>query len=127
MKNEMKKVAKTAVKGHESRMHKGTKKMAMGGMASAPGMTMGGAGMVDPRMAMGGAGMVDPRMAMGGAGMGGQPMYAKGGGVEHKGKTKGKTVRMAKGGSVSKRADGCATKGKTKGTMVKMAKGGRTC
>jgi len=63
---------------------------------------------------------------------------AKGGGVEYKGKTKGKMVKMAmggmppqaagrmrperamrgapmmkKGGSVSKRADGVATKGKT--------------
>ena len=55
---------------------------------------------------------------------------AKGGGIEHKGKTKGKQVKMTmggmpqqaagrmpmmkKGGSVSKRADGIATKGKTK-------------
>ena len=38
---------------------------------------------------------------------------AKGGGVEMKGKTKGKMVKMAKGGSVSKRADGIASKGKT--------------
>lgn len=43
--------------------------------------------------------------------------YSKGGGVESKGKTKGKMVKMATGGSVgkaSKRADGIATKGKTK-------------
>ena len=32
-KAKMQKVAKTAVKGHESRMHKGAKKMAYGGMA----------------------------------------------------------------------------------------------
>jgi hypothetical protein len=32
--------------------------------------------------------------------------------------------KMAKGGTASARADGCATKGKTKGTMVKMAGGG---
>jgi hypothetical protein len=32
--------------------------------------------------------------------------------------------RMAKGGSASKRADGCATKGKTKGTMITMRNGG---
>ena len=39
--------------------------------------------------------------------------------------TKGRAmVKMAKGGSVSARADGCATKGKTKTTMVKMARGG---
>jgi hypothetical protein len=50
--------------------------------------------------------------------MGGKMEYAYGGGVEHKGKTKGKMVKMAKGGSVSKRADGCAMKGKTKGRMV---------
>jgi hypothetical protein len=38
---------------------------------------------------------------------------ARGGGIEHKGKTKGKMVKMAMGGSVSKRADGIAKKGKT--------------
>jgi hypothetical protein len=32
--------------------------------------------------------------------------------------------KMAKGGSASARADGCATKGKTKGTMIKMMGGG---
>jgi hypothetical protein len=36
-------------------------------------------------------------------------------------------TKLASGGSVSSRADGCATKGKTKGTMVKMAGGGRAC
>jgi len=37
----------------------------------------------------------------------------------------GKSVkRMAKGGSASSRADGCATKGKTKGTIIKMNYGG---
>jgi len=82
-------------------MKSGTKKMAMGGMARAP--------MADPRM-------VDPRMA----GTRGQ-MMAKGGGVETKGKTKGKTVKMAKGGmagKASKRADGIAKKGKTSCKMV---------
>lgn len=42
---------------------------------------------------------------------------AKGGGVESKGKTKGKMVKMAEGGMVgkaSKRADGIASRGKTK-------------
>jgi hypothetical protein len=35
------------------------------------------------------------------------------------GKHKGQPLtKMAKGGSVSKRADGCATKGKTKGKFV---------
>jgi hypothetical protein len=32
--------------------------------------------------------------------------------------------KMAKGGSASSRADGCATKGKTKGTIIKMNYGG---
>ena len=32
--------------------------------------------------------------------------------------------KMAKGGTASARADGCATKGKTKGTMIKMKNGG---
>lgn len=111
---------------------KGTKKMAMGGMAG-----MGAPGMVDPAMAppgmppamppamgapsMGAPGMVPPGMPPPGMAAPGQPMYAKGGGVERKGKTKGKTVKMAKGGSVgkaSKRADGVAQRGKTRCKMV---------
>lgn len=47
----------------------------------------------------------------------GKGKMARGGGVEHKGKTKGKMVKMADGGMVgkaSKRADGIAKKGKTK-------------
>jgi hypothetical protein len=39
--------------------------------------------------------------------------YARGGGIEAHGKTKGSMVKMASGGSVSARADGVATKGKT--------------
>jgi len=42
---------------------------------------------------------------------------------EHKG-GKGTTLKLAKGGSASSRADGCATKGKTKGTFVAMKNGG---
>jgi len=42
---------------------------------------------------------------------------------EHKG-GKGTTLKLAKGGSASARADGCVTKGKTKGTMIKMKSGG---
>jgi hypothetical protein len=42
---------------------------------------------------------------------------------EHKG-GKGTTLKLAKGGSASSRADGCAVKGKTKGTMIKMKNGG---
>jgi len=37
---------------------------------------------------------------------------------------KGGCVKMAKGGTASARADGCAVKGKTKGTMVAMCGGG---
>lgn len=37
MKEQMKKVAKSAVKAHEASMHKGKKKMAMGGKAYAEG------------------------------------------------------------------------------------------
>jgi len=54
-------------------------------------------------------------------------------GVAHKGKTKGRVVKMAgggmaysSGGSVYRKgADGIASKGKTKGRMVKMAYGGK--
>ena len=42
-------------------------------------------------------------------------------------KRKGGAVKMAKGGSASSRADGCATKGKTKGKMIVMKRGGKTC
>jgi hypothetical protein len=38
----------------------------------------------------------------------------------------GKAKRMAKGGSASSRADGCAQRGKTKGTMI-MNRGGMAC
>jgi hypothetical protein len=34
------------------------------------------------------------------------------------------SLKLAKGGSASARADGCAVKGKTKGTMVAMCGGG---
>jgi hypothetical protein len=53
--------------------------------------------------------------------------YARGGGIESKGKTKGKMVKMAEGGMVghaSARADGCAQRGKTRCKQVKMAGGG---
>ena len=33
-------------------------------------------------------------------------------------------LKLAKGGSASSRADGCATKGKTKGTIISMCGGG---
>ena len=40
MKEQMKKVAKSAVKAHEAKMHKGAKKMAMGGKTYAKGGSM---------------------------------------------------------------------------------------
>ena len=50
---------------------------------------------------------------------GGKPKkMAPGGGVETQGKTKGKMVKMAGGGSVSKRADGVAQRGKTNCKVV---------
>jgi hypothetical protein len=42
----------------------------------------------------------------------------------HKGES---MTKLAKGGTASSRADGCATKGKTKGTMIKMNMGGKAC
>ena len=44
----------------------------------------------------------------------------------HGGK-KSNLTKLAKGGSASSRADGCAVKGKTKGTMIKMKSGGMSC
>ena len=41
----------------------------------------------------------------------------------HGGK-KSNLTKLAKGGSASSRADGCAVKGKTKGTMISMKSGG---
>ena len=93
-----------------------TKKMAEGGMPmvekdgkQVPAFAADGKG----KMAKGGK----VKKMMGGG------MYAKGGGIETKGKTKGTIVKMAGGGYV-KSADGIAKKGKTKATMVKMAGGG---
>jgi len=50
---------------------------------------------------------------------GGKPKkMAYGGGVETQGKTKGAIIKMASGGSVSKRADGVAQRGKTNCKVV---------
>ena len=51
---------------------------------------------------------------------GGVKKYARGGGIEVRGKTKGTMIKMREGGSVSaasRRADGCAMRGKTKGRI----------
>ena len=131
--------------GESNQMYKKggkVKKMADGGMPVDPRA----AAMAAKRMPMGakrGAPIADPRAmaaatqrgvrglpAMGGTPQG-KPMVGrmppqanmpvptmkKGGGVEIKGKTKGKIVKMARGG-------GCEVKGKTKGKMITMKKGG---
>lgn len=88
-----------------------------------------------PRPAAPAGGAAAPASGMGAAG-GTQAMMRKGGmagsyrkaadGKAHKGKTKGKMIKMREGGSVfRKAADGIASKGKTKGKMVKMAYGGK--
>ena len=69
------------------------------------GMKKGGMPMKDGKPAF----MMGKKMNMGG-----MAKYAKGGGIESRGKTKGTVIRMASGGSVSARADGIAQRGKTK-------------
>ena len=123
------------------------KKMNMGGMAKYAGggsiRRMADGGMTAPMGPMGPQAPVDPRQlaamqaamqAQGGAPMapppapmpppapgmkrGGSVKFAKGGGIESRGKTKGTIIRMASGGSVSsasRRADGIAQRGKTRG------------
>ena len=72
-------------------------------------------GMKKGGMAHGGMPMKDGKPAfMKKKMMGGGMAYAKGGGIESRGKTKGTIIRMAAGGSVSSRADGIAQRGKTK-------------
>ena len=72
------------------------------------GMKKGGMPMKDGKPAF----MMGKKMNMGG-----MAKYAKGGGIESRGKTKGTVIRMASGGSVSARADGIAQRGKTKFKM----------
>ena len=59
---------------------------------------------------------------------GGMAKYARGGGIESRGKTKGTIVKMAAGGLAGghKSADGIAQRGKTKARTVTM-KGGGYC
>ena len=63
---------------------------------------------------------------MGAMKKGGMAKYARGGGIESRGKTKGTIIKMAAGGLAGghKSADGIAQRGKTKGMDVKMNKGG---
>ena len=55
--------------------------------------------------------------------MAGRPGYDEAGNKMNSG---GEVKKMAKGGSASSRADGCAQRGKTKGTMI-MNRGGMAC
>ena len=99
-------------------MEAGFKKggMAHGGMHKMPDGKM----MKNSAMKMGGMPIKDgkPAFLMGKKmNMGGMAKYAKGGGIESKGKTKGTVIKMASGGSVSsasRRADGIAQRGKTR-------------
>jgi hypothetical protein len=88
--------------------------MAHGGMHRMPSGEM----MKNSAMKKGGMPMKDGKpMFMKKMNMGGMSSYAKGGGIESHGKTKGTMVRMATGGSVSsasRRADGIAQRGKTR-------------
>ncbi len=94
----------------------GNVKAKMGGMHKMPDGKM----MKDSAMKKGGMPMKDgkPAFMMGKKMMGGgMAKYAKGGGIESRGKTKGTIIRMASGGSVSsasRRADGIAQRGKTR-------------
>lgn len=59
------------------------------------------------------ASMLKHEKAEAGMKKGGMAKFAKGGGIESRGKTKGTIIKMAAGGSVSARADGIAQRGKT--------------
>jgi len=99
------------------------RRMADGGMTAPMAPPMAPQAPVDPRQM---AAMQAAMQAQGGAPMpplapgmkrGGSVRFAKGGGIESRGKTKGTIIRMASGGSVSsasRRADGIAQRGKTK-------------
>ena len=87
--------------------HGGMHKMPNGKMMKNSAMNKGGMPMKDGKPAF----MMGKKKMMGG----GMAKYAKGGGIESRGKTKGTMIRMAAGGSVSARADGIAQRGKTRG------------
>jgi len=81
------------------------------------GMKSGGLPMVKKGGKMVPSFAADGKGKMNMGGMAGMKKYAKGGGIESRGKTKGTIIRMAAGGSVgsvSRRADGIAQRGKTK-------------
>jgi hypothetical protein len=112
-----------------------TKKMAFGGMAGAVGKAVNAVkNMPAPNPGMGGMGGTGPRGAAAPGAVNTTPNVRStmmpatrpaGLGSIVKGSTGPGTIRrLAKGGSASARADGCATKGKTKGTMIAMCGGG---
>ena len=87
----------------------GMHKMPNGKMMKNSAMKEGGMPMKDGKPAF----MMGKKKMMGG----GMAKFAKGGGIESRGKTKGTIIRMASGGSVSsasRRADGIAQRGKTR-------------
>jgi hypothetical protein len=137
-----KKTVKKAVGMHDKQMHGGKKtdlaalkkggctKMAFGGAAKAAGNainavkasaparpsgmgTMGGMG----RRGAAAPGAINTTPNVRSTMMPAAPKSA-GLGSLVKGSTGPGTIRRAKGGSVSSRADGCATKGKTKGKII---------
>ena len=84
----------------------GNVKDKMGGMHKMPDGKM----MKDSAMKKGGMPMKEGKPAF-------MKRFAKGGGIDSRGKTKGTVIRMASGGSVSsasRRADGIAQRGKTR-------------
>ncbi len=87
-----------------SKMNPGFMAMMAKKKAGAKKMAGGGMPMKDGKPAF-----MQKKMNMGGM------AYAKGGGIESRGKTKGTIIRTAAGGSVSSRADGIAQRGKTRG------------
>ena len=81
------------------------------------GMKGGGMPMVKKGGKMVPSFAADSKGKMNMGGMAGMKKFAKGGGIESHGKTKGTIIKMAAGGSVSsasRRADGIAQRGKTR-------------
>ena len=113
---------KKAFKEHDAQEHKG-------GKGTKISLKKGGVAM--KKMAMGGSSGMGPQNMSQDVEAGSNKLTKFGeSAVQKRGKTKGtnmgdsgptvapKTMKMAKGGSASSRADGCASKGKTKGRMI---------
>ena len=99
-------------------------------MPGTPGMPMKKGGMAMKKMAKGGMAKSDAKEDMKMDKSQDKAMIKKAlkqhDEQEHKG-GKGTTLKLAKGGSFRKSANGVAKKGLTKATMVKMKNGGRVC